>query len=358
MSFDPNLPFNDLPLLPPASDKFESLAVYKQLADSKAALAELKGRSPIIPNPKMLINTLALLEAKDSSSIENIFTTNDQLYKAFSSSLTIVDSATKEVLKYREALWQAFNLIKQKQVFDLESIIKIFQIIKESTDGVRTKNVYIGNQFTRVYTPPDHSVLLPKLNNWIDFVNSSNGIDPLIKMAILHYQFESIHPFIDGNGRTGRVLNVLFLSHKQLLDLPILYMSKYILENKPEYYHLLTDVSQNENWEQWILYMLKAVQNTALLTLNKINEIFDLFRETIEAVKKDANSIYKRELVEILFHQPYCKIAYLTEANLGNRNTASRHLNKLVEIGILESESYGNELLFKNKRLYDLLSKW
>lgn len=218
MNFIADKPYSDLPLLPPNPKQWETIAIYKQLAKARAALAELKGRAPVIPNPKMLINTLVLEEAKDSSSIENIFTSTDKLYRAFSSSTVEPDAQTKEVLRYRYALWNTWQRVN-KEGLSINLIEEIYQTIKEKEDGIRESGVFIGNQYSVIYTPPTGKELIKeKLENWIDFANNKDEIDPLIKMAILHYQFEAIHPFIDGNGRTGRVLNVLFISLQKLLD--------------------------------------------------------------------------------------------------------------------------------------------
>jgi Fic family protein len=357
MGFDPNKPYNELPLLPPEKRFIESVSIFKKLTSARSALAELKGRAPIIPNPDMLINTLVLQEAKDSSSIENVFTTNDEMYKAFSTSQTKISLATKEVLKYREALSRAFDKLSVDKNFTVDLFVNIYQDIKDAQDGIRDVNVRIGNETVTKYRPPEHgSVLNNKISNWLDFANSNNEIDPVLKMAILHYQFESIHPFRDGNGRTGRIINVLYLALNGLLDLPILYLSNYILANKTRYYELFNEVTENKNWEAWILYLLDAVENTSILTLNKINDIYALFNETLEIVKSKALDIYSYELVEILFHQPYCKISFLVNANIATRNTASKYLNKLVELRILKKEKSGKESLFLNKKLYNLLT--
>lgn len=357
MSFSKDQPYNDLPLLLPDSSNWEKLSIYKKLAEARAALAELKGRLPIIPNPLMLINTLVLQEAKDSSTIENIFTTNDQLYKALSSSTT-TDTATKEVLRYREALWNSFNEIKSPADFSLELAVKIFKLITGKTEEVRTVQVYIGSTTHVVYTPPEPgAVLLEKLNNWFDSALTNKELDPLLKMAILHYQFEAIHPFSDGNGRTGRILNVLFLSLENLLDLPVLYLSKYILRNKNDYYRLLREVTENNNWENWILYMLEAVRDSSVFTLEKVNAIFNNYNSVIEKVKAEAADVYSHELIDVIFSQPYCKISILEERKIASRNTASKYLKKLEEIGILSSETVGREVLYKNTALYDILSQ-
>ena len=357
MPFVKDEPYNDLPLLPPKASELERIPVYKQLAFARAALAELKGRALIIPNAKMLINTLVMQEAKDSSSIENVVTSSDKLYRAFSSTSTQPDPQTKEVLRYRHALWETWQQL-QKTGWNIRLLEGIYNTIKEKDDGVRDEEVYIGNPFNTVYTPPCcKDVLHEKLTNWIEFASSMDGIDPLIKMALLHYQFEAIHPFSDGNGRTGRVLNVLYISQMGLLDQPILYLSKYINEFKNEYYRLLREVTENKNWTGWLLYMLEAVAETAKFTLKKVNAIHELFQQTINLVKIEAPKVYRYELIETLFHQPYCKISVLIDKGIASRNTASKYLAKLEELGILRKEQVGNETLFLNSPLYELLSK-
>jgi Fic family protein len=357
MTFQPNKPFNDLPLLPPVRTVWETMAVYKQLTIARAALAELKGRAPVIPNPLMLINTLVLQEAKDSSSIENIFTSSDKMYRAFSASTIEPDPQTKEVVRYRKALWEAWQKVKTGG-FTLELIEDIYRTIKEEEDGIRDSEVFVGNRVKVFYTPPCcKKVITSKLNNWLKFAKANDGIDTLIKLAILHYQFEAIHPFTDGNGRTGRVLNVLYISLMNLLDEPILYLSKYINDNKSDYYKLLREVTEKNNFEEWILYILKAITETAVFTLYKVNAINELFRRTLENVKNQLPSIYSYELVEILFHQPYCKIAFLVDAGVASRNTAGKYLSELEDIGILAMEKSGTESLYLNKELFKILSE-
>jgi len=357
MSYHPEQPNNELPLLPPKKETWESFGVYKQLAEARAALAELKGRAPVIPNPKMLINTLVLQEAKDSSNIENIFTSSDKLYRAFSSSTVESDPQTKEVLRYRQAVWNAWQK-SQKAGLSLEVIEEIYRTIKEKDDGIRDSKVYIGSRVTVVYTPPCcKNVLTEKLQNWLDFASATNDIDPLIEMAILHYQFEAIHPFTDGNGRTGRVLNVLYLCLNNLLDQPILYLSKYINENKTDYYRCLRNVTEQGNWSDWILFNLKAITETAIYTLNRVNAIHQLFQATIEMVKAERPKIYNYELIELLFHQPYCKISMLVDSRIASRNTASKYLSELEELGILTSEQFGKETLYLNVGLFKLLTQ-
>lgn len=357
MSYSKDQPYNDLPLLPPDKRVWESIEVYKTLAEARAALAELKGRLPVIPNPLMLINTLVLQEAKDSSTIENIFTTNDELYKAFSSSASAFNSATKEVLRYREAMWSAFSGLKESALFTVKTASEIFQTITLKQEEVRDLQVIIGSSNSVVYTPPEPgSILSEKLKNWFDAANQPNDIDPLIKMAMLHYQFEAIHPFSDGNGRTGRILNVLYLCKEKLIDLPVIYISGYILENKNDYYRLLREVTEKAQWKEWILYMLETVKHTAALTLEKVNTIYESYLSVIDEVKTKAPDIYSHELIEVIFNQPYCKIAILEEKKIASRNTASKYLRRLESLGILESEQVGRETLYKNKILIEILS--
>jgi Fic family protein len=356
MNFNRERPYNELPLLLPDKSTWETLEVYKKLADARAALAELKGRLPVIPNPLMLINTLVLQEAKDSSTIENIFTTNDALYKAFSSSAN-PDPSTKEVLRYREALWNAFSKIKSAEDFSAELAVEIFKTITGKNEEVRKVQVYIGSSSHVVYTPPEPgNFLVEKLNNWFDVAHNNKTVDPLIKMSMLHYQFEAIHPFSDGNGRTGRILNVLYLCKEKLIELPVIYLSKYILDFKNDYYRFLREVTEESKWENWILFMLEAVNQTATLTLNKVNAIYQSYLETIGKVKTDAPDIYSHELIEVIYNQPYCKIAILEEKKIASRNTASKYLRRLEEMGILSSEVVGRETLYKNLRLFEILS--
>lgn len=356
--FNRDLPFNDLPLLPPDPKVFETMNIYKKLSESRAALAELKGRLPVIPNPLMLINTLVLQEAKDSSTIENIVTSNDKLFRAFSSSTNPGDKNTREVLRYREALWKAYGLLNKSGKLNLPVIVEIFRTITERDEELRNRQVWIGNAFGNVYTPPEPGKgLKQKLKNWLDFSDTKDEIDPLIKIALLHYQFEAIHPFSDGNGRTGRIINVLLLRQYGLLDLPVLYLSKFILEYKSDYYRLLNEVTSSDKWEPWILYMLEAIKQTSIYTLNKVNTIYNLFNNTVEEIKNKAGDIYSRELVEVIFEQPYCSIGIVVQKGIASRNTASKYLRQLQEMGILASEPEGKETLYRNIKLYELLSK-
>lgn len=354
MTFSRQQPYNDLPLLPPRKSYYETVDILKKLKEARVALAELKGRLPIIPNPEMLINTLVLQEAKDSSEIENVLKTSDKMYRAFTANKSNIDPSTKEVLCYRQALWSAFESAPKT---DFNWIIEIFQKITQKNESVRTKQVYVGNAYDIIYTPPKPERVNQQLNNWLEFFHSSDEIDPLIKMAILHYQFEAIHPFSDGNGRTGRILNVIFLTNNNLIDLPVLYISKHILEYKNEYYKLLNEVTENLNWQDWILFNLEAVYRTSLFTLEKVNAIYELFNEVKNEIRDKAKDIYSRELIEILFSQIYCKNRILVDQKIASRNTASKYLNKLVDMNILSMQKEGKEILYLNKQLYEIVAR-
>ncbi len=357
MSYSKDNPFNDLPLLLPPTNRWETITVYKKLAEARAALAELKGRLPVIPNPLMLINTLVLQEAKDSSTIENVVTTNDKLYKAISSSQATVDAPTKEVLRYREAVWQAFTSIRTPHDFSQDLLVTIFRAITEKKEGIRNEQVYIGNSLGVVYTPPEPGKHLEeKLQNWFDIALNDHSLDPLIKMSLLHYQFEAIHPFTDGNGRTGRILNVLYLCVEQFLELPVLYLSRFILQHKNDYYSFLRDVTEKGAWEAWVLFMLEAIRDTSVFTLTTVNTIYNLYSETVTKVKKEAKDIYSHELINIIFSQPYCSIGRLVKERVASRNTASKYLKRLEELGILQAEQVGTEVLYKNLLLYAIFT--
>lgn len=361
MAYDPNVPYNDLPLLPP-STPVETPAVLKKAISAARALGELKGLGRTIPNQAMLVDSLVLQEAKDSSAIENILTTNDTLFRSYAANDGSIDSATKEVLRYREALWSGFESLKVHPGISTSLLIDIVQKIKQNEDGIRDKpGTYIGRTFPRevVYTPPyGNGVLHEKLDDLVRFIQTDDAIEPLVQLALIHYQFEAIHPFHDGNGRTGRVLGILFLTSKNLLDLPVLYLSRYIIDRKSEYYVLLRNVTENSEWEPWILYMLDAVEQMSVVTRNRILDIHTLMEQTMEKVKAELPRIYySKELVETIFRQPYTKIRFLVEAGISDRKTASTYLHELERVGILKSERIGSEVLYLNTKLYDLLSR-
>jgi len=356
--YNPGKPYNELPLLPPNTE-VETKKVLRQTIASNKILAELKGRAGEIPNQSMLVNAITLQEAKDSSEIENIVTTQDSLYKAFSSNISSTDTQTKEVLKYRQALWEGYNDLS-KRPLSTNSFIKIVQTIKENSSGIRnTPGTTITSNNKTIYTPPEgEQVIRNLLKNLEDFMHGEDDIDPLIKLAITHYQFEAIHPFFDGNGRTGRVINMLYIVDKGLLDIPILYLSKYIIENKNDYYSNLRNVTEKSAWEVWILFILKGIEETAQYTLDKINTINQLMQETIHFAKENLPTrVYSKELIELLFEQPYCKVKYLVDRKIAKRQTAAEYLNELEKIGILNSQKVGVENLYLNVKLVEALKK-
>jgi Fic family protein len=361
MKFDPLKPYNDLPLLPPKAD-IETKAILKKVISAGRALAELKGLGETIPNQSILINSLVLQEAKASSEIENIITTTDALFLAFTAKTSQIDPATKEVLRYREALWEGFNTLKKRNLLTTNIFVEVFQKIKQNQAGIRnTPGTKIVNAATGevMYAPPEgETVIRDKLKNLETYIHEENAIDPLIKLAVIHYQFEAIHPFTDGNGRAGRILNILYLVFKGLLDLPVLYFSKYIIEKKSDYYRLLRHVTKRGEWEPWILYMLDAVEQTALFTRNRIIQIRDLIMEMMEIAKESLpERVYSKELIEILFCQPYTKGQFLIDAGIAKRKTAAEYLKELEKISILKQHRIGKENLYLNMRLYELLSQ-
>ena len=361
MSFDPQKPYNDLPLLPLKKD-IETRAILKKTITAGRALAELKGLGKTIPDQSMLVNSVVLQEAKASSEIENIITTNDALFRAFTAKTSRVDPATKEVLRYREALWEGYNELRKRPILATNLFVKLVQRIKENQAGIRrTPGTTISNAATGeiIYTPPEgEAVIRDKLKNLEDYIHGEDDIDPLIKLALIHYQFETIHPFSDGNGRTGRIINILYLVFQGLLDLPVLYLSKFVIDRKNEYYRLLRQVTEKREWEPWILYMLDAVEETAAFTRKRILDIRDLMAETMEVAKETLpGRVYSKELIELLFCQPYTKGQFLVDAGIAKRKTAAEYLKDLEKTGILTGKRIGREMLYLNTRLYDLLSK-
>jgi Fic family protein len=359
MSFDPSRPYNDLPPLPPVQD-IETKPVLKSCVSAGRALATLRQSALLIPNQDVLINTIPLREAKDSSAIENIVTTNDKLFRFASVDPEKADPATKEALRYRTALLTGYRDV-QRRPLSTNVAIAICRTIKNIDLDIRqTPGTVLRNQTTgkTIYTPPEgEPVLRSKMANWEKFLHEAEDIDPLIRMAVGHYQFEAIHPFPDGNGRTGRVINILYLIEQQLLDMPILYLSRYINDNRSAYYRLLIEVTTKGAWEPWVLYMLAAVEETSLWTVGKIKAIKSLMDQTIGYVSEKMPGLYSRELVEIVFTQPYCRIGNLVDAGIGNRNTAAKYLKELVAGGVLQSRKEGREQLFINSRFLDLLTR-
>ena len=344
----------------PLQIDFESKVVLKKLVLANKALAELKGVAHTIPNQSILINALALQEAKDSSEIENIVTTHDELYRSIVSTSSI-SNAAKEVKRYREALYKGYENVQDKKLLLKRDIVAMQGILEENNAGIRTqsgtalKNAATGEV---VYMPPqNHSTIQDLMDNLEQYINDSDldDNDPLVKMAIIHYQFEAIHPFYDGNGRTGRIINILYLILNDLLDLPILYLSSYIIRTKEDYYRLLTSVRTENSWEEWILYILEGIKQTSLESIEKIKAIRELIQETKIELREKLPKLYSKDLLEILFKHPYTKINFLVDELVITRKTASLHLRAIEEIGILESVKMGRDVYFINKKLFKLL---
>lgn len=360
MSFDPNKPYNDLPLLPPKAD-VETKAILKKVTDAARALAKLNGAAKTIPNPSLLITSITLQEAKYSSQIENIITTDDKLYQAFTAKAQPSDPSTNEVLRYREALWSGYNRLKKNELLTTNLFIKIFQKIKETDAEIRntpgTQLVDASNGKV-IYTPPEGEPLLRSLlKNLEDYIhNSSDGIDPLIKSALIHYQFESIHPFTDGNGRTGRIILILYYVLSSLLDLPILYLSRYIIETKSEYYKLLRGVTENQLWEPWILYILIGIEKTSYFTLDLLEKISTSLESTLGRVKREKQNPVPKEVIELIYEQPYCKTEFIVNHQIGARKAAERYLKELVRLKILQPVKIGKEVIYLNLALFSILS--
>lgn len=366
---DRNIPWNGLPLLPIKKELYQKIEILEKLGDAKAALARLQGRSVVIPNQGLLINTISLQEAKISSAIENIFTTDDELYKAFSDQQSEINGASKEVLRYREALWSGYDFLMKRDYFDIEYFIKIFQEIKQTKEEVRPDflNTIIKqsgsgpNAGQIIYTPPKgQAVIREKLDNLLSFLNDDENfkIDHLLKMAIAHYQFEAIHPFRDGNGRTGRIFNIHYLAKKGLLDVPILFLSRYILDHKDDYYSGLNGVSQRGNWNNWLLFMLKAIENTSNVTFWKINEIMSAKDSITEFIKKDKRKFKNPEnIINALFIQPFTKVKHLVDSGFYSENTARDYLNRLCDLQVLEKKEIEGHHYYLNLELYRILSE-
>lgn len=349
-----------LEMLPYKNVNLKTNKILEQLTVSSRALAELKGYANTIPNMHILINAVTINEAKDSSAIENIVTTHDDIYKVLTESGFKEENA-KEVVDYRNAIWAGYEQIKKDGFINTNTIVKIQGIIEHNNASIRKlPGTELKNSLTGeiIYTPPQNEEeIRDYLRNLEKFINNNeDGIDPLIKVCLIHYQFESIHPFYDGNGRTGRILNILYLVLNKLIDSPILYLSKYINKTKQEYYKLFNEVRNNNNYEEWILYILKGIEITSKETITLIEKIQDEMKNFKEEFRTKLPKIYSKELLESLFYEVYTKIAYIEKACGVTRLTATSYLNQLEEIGLLESEKIGREKIYKNLRLIKLLS--
>ena len=348
-----------LPLLPPQQE-FETVQILRQLAKTNRALAELKGYADTMPNKNILINAIMINEAKDSSAIENIITTHDELYQKMVNT-KYNSPAAKEVLGYRAAIWRGYELVKERQLLTTNMIIEIQSLVEENKPGIRKlPGTVLMNEATGevIYTPPvGEKVLLDYMTNLEKYINDPDfhEIDALIKLAVIHYQFESIHPFYDGNGRTGRIINILYLVLTGLLDSPILYLSQYITNNKQAYYRLLQEVRTKGSWEDYIIFILAGIEETSAATMKIIRKINDLFEATAVKTKQQLPKIYSKELVELLFFEFYTKISFLVEGLNVDRKTASNYLVKLEKTGVLQSEKIGREKIYKNVGLFNII---
>jgi Fic family protein len=357
----PELPYNQLPMLPPGFG-LESRTVLKACIEARAALAELKQAAELIPNQTMLINTIPLLEARDSSEIENIVTTTDRLFQYAHSQAGVgsADAATKEALRYRTALQRGYLSLRQRPLCTATAVEVCRTLKGADMDIRRTPGTQLIKDRTGevIYTPPEgESHLRDLLANWERFLHEQTDLDPLVRMAAGHYQFEAIHPFTDGNGRTGRVINILYLIQEGLLGLPILYLSRHIITHKADYYGLLLGVTRDQAWEPWLLFMLQAVAETSRWTTGKIVAIRKLADHTAEHVRASLPRIYTRELVDVIFEQPYCRISNLVEKGVAQRQAASRYLHDLADLGVLREMPFGKEKLFIHPRLLQLLGQ-
>ena len=359
MKPDPTRPYNDIPPLPPQHE-LETKEVLKQLALSHRYLAELKGISHTIPNRAILISTLALQEAKDSSAIENIITTHDELYKEGLQLKDFGSPAAKEVRRYAQALIHGYNLIEDDGLLTVNRILEIHAILEKNDAGIRKlPGTSLMNDRTGeiVYTPPDDpEVIKTALSDLEKYINIDelHQTDPLIKMALIHYQFESIHPFYDGNGRTGRILNVLYLVVKKLLDMPVLYLSKFIIENKSEYYRLLSEVRTEGKWQEWILYILKAVEETAVQSIDMIHSIKDLMASYKATIESELPKLYSQDLINLLFRHPYTRIEHAMEELKVSRITATKYLDQLTLNGFVIKHKLGRYHYFVNDQFVKL----
>ena len=355
--FNKSQPYNDLPLLPPKAE-LETKEILTKTIKTSRALAQLNGAIRNIPNPSLFLDTIHLQEAKASSEIENIITTNDDLYQAVVADKKFDNPATKEVISYKEAIWLGFSRLEQQPFITTNLCIELVQCIKQNTAGIRTLpgTALSNTQGEVIYTPPSgEQVIREKMANLETFINENDSIDPLIKMAISHYQFEAIHPFSDGNGRTGRILLLLQLKLEKLLEVPALFLSEYIIEHKDMYYEGLRSVTENNDWSKFILYMLDMVETTAIKGLERLESIIQLMNTTGQEIKEKLPKVYSKDLVEVIFKLPYTKRQNLINADLGTPKTVGNYLIALEKEGFLKSIRVGKEKLYLNLPLMNIL---
>lgn len=349
-----------LPILP-LEHEVESKVVLKKLALAHKALAELNGVAETIPNEVIILNTLSLQEAKDSSAIENIITTHDELFSSDNIAQQFASSAAKEVYNYASALKDGFSIVRKKQLITCNQIIDIQSTLEKTKSGFRKlPGTALKNDGTgeTVYTPPqNHDEIVTLMSNLETFMNDNTltDIDALVKMAIIHHQFESIHPFYDGNGRTGRIINILYLVKEDLLHLPILYLSRYINQNKGSYYNLLQETRITQNWEPWILFILEAVEQTSIQTTGIIRGIKKLMMDYKQKIRTNLPKIYSQDLINNLFKHPYTKIDFLVQDLGVTRQTASKYLDQLIDLKLLTLHKIGKENFYINTALFDFL---
>ncbi len=356
-SFQRAVPYNALPLLPPAVD-IETKNVLLKIISTSRALARLNGSLSNIPNPHLFLDAIYVREAQASSAVENIVTTQDEVFQALVADKKTRNSATQEVLSYKSALWLGMRQLEIRPLISTNLCISLVQCIKQNDAGIRkTPGTALSNaQGEIVYTPPvGEAVIREKLHNWELFIHETQDYDPLIVMALMHYQFEAIHPFYDGNGRTGRILLLLYLKFSGLLDIPAIYPSDYIMNNKSAYYTSLRGVTEHGDWEHFILYMLDMVEKTALLSLARLGRIMEVMEKITQELKQQCPKIYSKDLVEALFRLPYTKREHLVDANLGNLKTVGKYLSLLEQKGLMHYVKVGKEKLYINHRLLSIL---
>lgn len=355
--FDKSKPYNDLPLLPP-NKEIETKKVLIKTISASRALGKLNGALSNLPNPNLFLDTIHLKEAKASSEIENIITTNDELFKSLIAEKNHHNLAAKEIIGYKSALWQGLKDLEERPFITTNLCIKLVQIIKQNNSGIRVTpgTTLLNGKGEKIYTPPSgEDIIRNKLSNLEQFINDYDELDPLIKMAVMHYQFEAIHPFLDGNGRTGRILLLLYLKMENLLEIPGIYLSEYIIKNKSDYYRSLRLVTEKGEWEHYILYMLDMVEKTSISVVHKLEEIVKLKEEVESHVKISNPTIYSRELIDLIFKLPYTKRKHLLDEKMGTPKTVGKYLSGLESLKVLKSTKVGKEKLYINERLMKIL---